>query len=60
MPISKDYIKARDKIKNAKKRTICREDIAYYAGYITELRDFGILNTEQVKKLDKLIRKGEY
>lgn len=60
MPISKDYVKAREKIKNAKKRSLDREDIGFYTGYITALRDWDILNTKQVKKLDQLIRKGEY
>lgn len=60
MPISKDYIKVRDKIKNAKKRTLDREQIGYYEGYITALRDWGIINEIHAKKLDQLIRKGEY
>ena len=60
MPISKDYIKARDKIKSAKKRTLDREQIGFYTGYVTALRDWGIINDVQIKKLDQLIRKGEY
>ena len=59
MPISKDYIKVRDKIKSAKKRTLDREQIGYYTGYVTALRDWGIINDIQVKKLDQLIRKRE-
>lgn len=61
MPISKDYIEVRELIRDAKKRTLDREQIAYWSGYITALGAWkDILTLEQVKKLDKLIRKGGY
>ncbi len=60
MPISENYVKVRERIRNAKKRTLDRGQIGYWEGYITGLGAWDILNFEQVKKLGKLIRKGEY
>ena len=54
------YIKVKRTILERKKRTLDREDLGYWSGYISGVRDMGHLTNKQVKKLDDMLIEGEY